>query len=162
VDLAFWRQGGPLGRLTVPLDITRLPCADKPIARTVDGTIYLSLSDADMVESKVLALLNRRYLQERDLFDLFLFEDRVLPDSATRVRRKLTRLHLTSAHVAGSMRKLLDARAYHIRNLEAILKDQVDAPAAANLRKAGGATLVFDRVMELLKDRLRLLEGRGR
>ena len=116
------------------------------IVRTVEGVVYLSASDADMIESKILALFARRYLEERDIVDVFLFQDRLAADAGGRVSRKLGQLHLTRACVSETLRQIAADRDYHVRNLEGIVKDQIDPPAAANLRAAGGtATPYFTR-----------------
>jgi hypothetical protein len=160
LEVAVWQQNGPLGRLTIPVDITRIPCADKPIVRTVDGVLYLSASDADMVESKVLAIFLRPYFQERDMVDVFLFQDKFRPDSPGRIRKKLSGLSMSKARVSEMLKKIVADRKYHVRNIEGIVRDQIDAPAAEKLKKAGGAAMIFDRVLEVLKRRLRLLEGK--
>jgi len=151
VELAVWRKDGPLGRITVPVDITRISCIDKPIVRTVDGVVYLSASDADMVESKVIAIMARLYLEDRDIMDIFLFHDKFAVDSGKRVGRKLKRLRLTRDHVALVLKKLAVDRESHIRNLGNIVKEQMDPTPAASIRKAGGAAMIFDRVLELLE-----------
>jgi hypothetical protein len=158
VELAVWQEHGSHGRITIPVDITRILCEDKPIVRTVDGVVYLSASDADMAESKVLAIFARLRLEERDLIDLFLFQDKLPPDAAGRVNRKLQQLNLTPSQVVTALRKIAADRNYHIRNLESILKDQVDPPAAAAIRAAGGAETVFDQVLKIMTDRLGLLK----
>ena len=151
VELAVWKEDGSPGRITIPVDITRIPCADKPIARTVDGVVYLSASDADMVESKIVAIMARLHLADRDIMDVFLFQDKLVADSAERVSRKFAALNLGRDHVLKVLGTLEADRICRVRNLEGIVKEQLDAPAAANIRKAGGAAMVFDRVMELLK-----------
>jgi hypothetical protein len=151
VELAVWQKKGSLGRITIPVDITRIPCADKPIARTVDGVVYLSASDADMVESKLISIVARPYLEDRDIMDVFLFQDKLVADSAKRVSRKFAQLRLTRNHVLPLLKKLEADRDYHIRNLDGIVKTQIDPPAAANIREAGGAAMIFDRAMELMK-----------
>ena len=158
VELAVWQPDKP-GRITIPVDITRIPCADKPIARTVDGVVYLSASDADMVESKIVAMFARQYLQERDIVDVFLFQDKVVADVARRVSKKFSQLHLTRVHVSRALTKIAADRKFHVRNIEGLVKDQVDPQAATTLRRAGGAAMIFDEVMELLRVRLRLPEG---
>jgi hypothetical protein len=160
VELAVWQQHGSLGRITIPVDITRIPCEDKPIARTVDGVVYLSASDADMIESKIVALFARRYLEERDIVDVFLFQGKLAADAGGRVNRKLGTLRLARAGVSEALRKIATDRDYHVRNIEGIVRDQIDPPAAANLHAAGGAATIFDQVLELLTGRLGLLEGR--
>jgi hypothetical protein len=156
VEVAAWKKESSLGRITIPVDITRIPCADKPVARTVDGVVYLSASDADMVESKVLALFLRPHLQERDLVDVFLFQDKFREDSAKRIEKKLSRLSVPRESVSALLTRLSKESAYHARNIEAIVRDQVDPSAAANIRAAGGGGMVFDQVMELLWRRLGL------
>lgn len=161
VEIAVWREGGTAGRVTVPVDITRIPCMDKPVVRTVEGVVCLTASDADMAESKVVSIFARSYLQERDIVDLFLFRDGLPDDSAGRVRRKLEQLSLDRDYVAKRLEKMAEDRAYHVRNIGGILKEQVDAPAAANIERAGGAGMVFDAVMDLLRGRLEL-DGSGK
>lgn len=156
VEVAAWQKKGPLGRITIPVDITRIPCADKPVARTVDGVVYLSASDADMVESKVVALFLRPHLAERDVVDLFLFRDKLQSDSPARVRKKLSQLSMPEERVAEMLMKMAGDREYHVRNIEALVKEQVEPSAAANIRTAGGGAMVFDQVMDLLKGRLRV------
>ena len=160
VEVAVWQEKGPLGRITIPVDITRIACADKPIVRTVDGVVYLSASDADMVESKVLAIFLRQHLEERDMVDVFLFQDKFAADSAKRVSRKLSQLRLSKKHVSAMLKKIVADRKYHVRNIEGVVKDQVDSQAAAHIKKAGGAAMIFDQVMELLQSRLQVLEDK--
>lgn len=160
VAVAVWQSGGAPGRITMPIDVTRIVCLDKPIVRTVDGVIYLSASDADMAESKVVALFARQSVAERDMVDVFLFQDRFLADSAGRARRKLGAVRLTEEAVAAALKKFAADRALHVRNINAIIAGQLDPQAAANIRKAGGAAMVFDQVMSILEDRLGLPAGR--
>lgn len=162
VDLAVWRDDGSLGRITIPVDITRIPCADKPVVRTVDGVVYLSASDADMVESKIVAIMARHYLEARDIMDVFLFQDKLVADAARRVGDKFALLHLTRDDVERSLNLLGANRDVHVRTLDGIVSTQVDPPAAANLRKAGGAAMIFDRVLELMKAVCVFGKGRGR
>jgi hypothetical protein len=159
VELAVWQERGLLGRITIPVDITRIPCEDKPVARTVDGVVYLSVSDADMTESKLTSIIARAKLEERDIVDMFLFQDKLPVDTAMRISRKLSRLHLAQSEVEATLRKIRENRGYHARNIEGIIRDQVDPVAAANLKAAGGAGAIFDRVMELMMKHLRLMEG---
>lgn len=159
VELAVWKAGGAAGRITIPVDITRIPCADKPVARTVDGVVYLSASDADMVESKVVAIFARLHMEERDIVDVFLFQDKLTADSAGRVSQKLSQFSLPADRVSDALQRIMADRKHHVRNIEGILKEQLDAPTAANIRKAGGAEMIFDQVMDVLGRRLRLLKG---
>jgi hypothetical protein len=159
VEVAAWQTGGPLGRVTVPLDITRIVCLDPPVVRTVDGVVYLSASDADMVESKVVALFARAHLAERDLVDVFLFQGKLVADSARRVREKLRKAAVTDDAMSRALGKMAADRAVHVRNINGIVSGQLEPSAAAHIRKAGGAGMIFDHVMDLLEKRLELKAG---
>ena len=82
VELAFWKLGSSLGRIEIPIDVTRIECVDPPVARTADGIVYRTASDADMVESKVISILMRTFLEHRDLLDLHLFASHLPADAA--------------------------------------------------------------------------------
>jgi hypothetical protein len=124
--------------------------------RTVQGTVYLTASDQDMAESKVIALLNRTYLQARDLVDLFLFESALAPDSVQRVAAKLKQLSLSPSEVAHKISRLRAERDHLIRTIDAVVTGQVDAEAAAQIAQGGGAASIFGRVMQVLEQRLGL------
>ena len=112
--------------------------------------------DADMIESKVIALFNRVFLEERDLVDLFLFQDNFIGDSAQRLRTKFAGLHVSPSSVTDRFASLLANRVVHVRAIDEIIEDQIDAAVAANLKAAGGGGMVFDTVAALLRDRLRI------
>jgi len=73
---------------------------DLPVVSTVAGTVYLTASDADMIEGKVIALLNRTFVEGRDIIDLFLFHDQLVADAAERLKAKFGSLHISPAAVA--------------------------------------------------------------
>src|SRR5450759_747355 len=58
IDMAFYHLGMAGHRIEVPVEITRIQCSDPPVVRTVGGTVFLTASDVDMIESKVVALFN--------------------------------------------------------------------------------------------------------
>jgi len=151
VEVAVFKTDSPHGRIEIPVDITRIPCLDRPIIRTVDGVVYSSVSDTDMVESKVIALFTRSFIAERDLLDLFLFQDKFVPDSATRLRRKLADLSVAPTRAGTIVDRMKNNRIVHIRAIRQILHDQVDGPAAAHVNQAGGPGVVFDHVVAHLE-----------
>jgi hypothetical protein len=155
VEVALFKADSPHGRIEIPVDITRIPCLDKPIVRTVNGVVYLSASDADMIESKVVALFARPFLAERDLVDIFLFRDKIAPDSPARLRRKVSDLSIAPADMASRLAKLEAGRVAHLRAIEEIIREQVDASAASHIRQAGGPAMVFDQVLSLLEKLLK-------
>lgn len=150
IVLAAYRLESPGSRIEVPVDITRIACLDPPVARTAQGTVYLTASDADMAESKVIALLERTFTQDRDLLDLFLFQDELPADARARLGKKLARLSVSRREAARRLRELHDASNVHSRGIDRILEEQVDAPAAASLRSAGGGKMVCDLVLKVL------------
>lgn len=157
VELAFW-SAGSAGRIEVPVDITRIVCRDPVIVRTADGVVYPTPSDADLIEGKVIALFNRHYIQHRDLVDLFLFSSHLRPDSAERLRDKFTTIPINQETILRQLGDFESHPDYHIRSIAAVITDQLDPSAAANIETAGGAKLVFETVRQLLVIKLKLGE----
>jgi hypothetical protein len=156
---AFYRASGAGERIELPIEITHIPCKDSPIVRTAAGIVYLTASDADMIESKVIALFNRTFLEERDIVDLFLYQDSFVEDSAQRLQAKLAKLGISSTAIADRFTGLLLNRAVHIRALDEIIENQVEAAVVANLKASGGGGMVFDAVVAMLKDKLTIAGG---
>jgi hypothetical protein len=161
VLVAFYRLEPVADRIELPVEITRIICLDPPVVRTVAGTVYLTASDADMVESKVIALFNRGFLQARDILDLFLFQDSFVPDSAQRLRSKFDMLPISPSVLADRCARLRVNRVVHVRAIARIIDDQVDAAVAANLKAAGGGNMIFDAVVALLTSKLAIPERGG-
>ena len=151
VEVAFFRTEVPRTRIELPIDITRIPCLDPPAARTAGGTVYLTVSDGDMVESKVIALFDRIFVSQRDMVDLFLFRDSLLPDSRARIERKLALRSLSRKSLERSLAKMRANLEVHARAVDRILEDQVDAPVAENLKLAGGGRMICEAVSSLLE-----------
>ncbi len=152
VDLAFYRVAEPGSRIEIPVDIMGVACLDPPIVRTVEGAVFLTVSDADMIESKILACLARPFLQVRDVLDIFLFQDALPPDSAERLSQKLNKLPLPPAKAIERLNNLANGRTVHVREIERLLDEQVNAAVTVNLRAAGGAAMIWDCVMSLLHE----------
>lgn len=160
VELAFWSSSGPGGRIEVPVDITRIVCIDPVTVRTADGVVYPTPSDADLIEAKVIALFNRRYIEHRDFVDLFLFSSHLHPDSAERVRGKFATLTIDWETILRQLQDFEKHPDYHIRSITAVITEQVDPSAAANIEAAGGAKMVFQTVRQLLVTKLKLGQER--
>lgn len=146
-------------RIVIPVEVTSIPCADPPIVRTQSGTVFLTASDADMVESKVLALFCRVFLQARDLVDLFLYADRFTEASPERLRIKFERMGLEPKARWELFARWMLNRDPHIRAIETVLQEQVEPDTAAQLRSAGGGALIFDTVLQMMTDRLQVASG---
>jgi hypothetical protein len=65
--------------------------------------------------------------------------------------RKLRDLAVSVAEAIERLDKLEEGRSVHVRGLERLLDEQVDPAVAANLRAAGGATMIWDSVMGRLR-----------
>ena len=152
VAMSFYRPAVAGSRIEIPLEITSIPLADMPAVRTVAGTVFRTVSDADMIESKLLALLNRSFLRVRDILDVFLFQDSLLADSDRRLSEKLQMLSVSPQNAAKGLRRIEAQRIVHVREIERILEDQVDPPAADNLRDAGGGAMIWEAVMHRLEE----------
>ncbi len=155
VEVAAYKVGVPGSRIEVPVDITNIPCLDRPIMKTMDGVGYLSVSDADMVEGKVLAFFLRHRIEARDIVDVYFFSSALLPESAMRFREKAARRALREDALRAGLRDMIQARERLVRAIGGILDEQVDSPVAEQVQKAGGAGMVFDDVV----DRVRALVG---
>jgi hypothetical protein len=117
----------------------------------VGGTVYLTVSDADMVESKTLALLDRVFVQARDFVDIFFFQDAFLVDSGVRIRRKLARLWGKSARQEDCLADLRKSLGTHARSTDRLIDEQVDPVPADHLRQVGGGRRVCEVVIETLE-----------
>lgn len=157
VLLAFYQEGVPYSRIEIPVDITRIVCLDAPVVRTMDGVVFVTASDADIVESKLISVLERIVIAGRDLVDLFLFQNRFTPDSRGRLHRKFLQLSLDEQTIAQRLRDMQKNREHHIRSIDEVIAGQLDPEVASSIKQAGGAATVFDSVMNILQDQLRLM-----
>src|SRR6266446_5609886 len=148
LDLRFWRGDR---QIEIPIEITRILCLDPPIVRTADGTVHATPSDADLIESKIIAVLNRVFLQHRDLVDLFLYGSNVRPDSPARLKQKLARLKLAPEAVARRLIDLDEHREYHAGAVQKVIEDQMNPTVAQQIQAGGGGKAVFDSTLQLLK-----------
>jgi hypothetical protein len=156
VAMAFYRLDRSGVRIEVPVDITTIPCLDRSCVRMAAGTVFATASDADMIESKVVALFHRTFLSQRDIVDLFLFQDALLPDSAERLRRKMAMLSIAPAALARRWAEIRKGRDFHAEAVDRIIDDQLDESAGNHLKSAGGGTMIVDAVVGILQDRLKI------
>jgi len=144
IQLAFWRDRQAYSRMEIPVDIVRISCLDDLTVKIIDGVAYPTLSDQDMIENKVIAVLARNFLQHRDLLDTFLFANNLAFDSPERIDRKLAQIGVGVSRAADRLDALTAGRDRHIRAIDDLIANQVDPDVAANLRLGGGAAMVFD------------------
>jgi hypothetical protein len=158
VELACWRPS-QAGRTVIPIDLTRIACADPPVARTIAGIVYLTASDADLIEGKIIALLNRTPLEHRDFCDLFLFSSHLRPDSPQRLTHKLRALNLTPKLVQTRLSAITAHPQHHARQIQHIILTQLESPARENLIAAGGGAMIFTATTQTLLHQLAAAAG---
>jgi hypothetical protein len=151
IDLSFWKPKTAYSRIEIPVDITRVAQSDQIEIRTVEGVIYPTVSDTDLIENKIIAVFKRCILQHRDLVDLFLFSGKLAPTSPERLARKFKTVGVAQAGALKIIADLQAHAAYHTRALQAILDSQFDRAAADNINSAGGAQLILEKTIEILK-----------
>ena len=151
VLLAFWRDGETSSRIELPVEITRICCADDLVVKTMDGVAYPTASDQDMIENKIIAVFSRSFLQHRDLLDIFLFANHLAASSPERIDGKLTELGIDRGRMGKRLSDLAAGRSRHGRTIGELIDTQVEPDTAANLVLGGGAEMVFDQVIEILR-----------
>jgi len=147
IDLRFWK--GDL-HIEIPLEVTQIVCLDPSIIRTAGGTVHPTPSDADLIESKVIAVLNRIFLQHRDLVDIFLYGDQLRPDSPARLKQKLAKMELRPEMVAQRLQDLQGNREYHGTAIQRVIDQQMDPTVAQQMNSGGGGTAVLDSALNLI------------
>jgi hypothetical protein len=156
VELRFWKLGVAASQIVVPLEITRIICLDPATIRTAEGIVYPTPSDTDLIEGKIVAVLNRLVLAHRDLVDIFLYGDRLRADSPRRLQEKLEKLHVDPASVRRRLDDLGQNVEYHSRTVQAILDSQLDPVVAAQINAGGGGKTVFSRALQFVQSHVRL------
>ena len=159
INAAFWQEGVPYSRIEVPVEVTSIVCLDPPIVRTLDGVVYPTPSDLDMIESKIIALLNRQYVRERDFVDVFLFSSSLTEESAVRLKEKLSRIGMTDSDAEKMKRRFGEYRTRHVEGIQAVMDRQVEPATVASLESAGGAEMIYGSVMELLEKHVPIAKG---
>jgi hypothetical protein len=147
VDLRFWK--GEV-QIEIPLEVTQIVCLDPPTIRTAGGTVHPTPSDADLIESKVIAVLNRIFLQHRDLVDIFLYGDKLRPDSPTRLQEKLATMQLSPESIAWRLKDLQQNRDYHAGAVQKVIDQQMESTVAQQMNAGGGGRAVLDAALNLI------------
>ena len=156
INLSFYQEGVFNSRIEIPVDITRIECLDDPIVRTHSGTVFLTLSEKDLIESTVLAIFNRIHVEARDIIDVFLFADRLDSDSRLRIAGKMRKLSLRQEELSCRMKNLIDGRGRFVQSILEIIETQIDEEPANRIMEGGGAEMVFDSVMNILQEKLKI------
>jgi hypothetical protein len=147
IDLRFWKSDV---QVEIPLEITQIVCLDPPTIRTAGGTVHATPSDTDLAESKIIAVLNRIFLQHRDLVDVFLYGDKLRPDSRARLKEKMAMLELSPEAIACRLKDLQENREYHAAVIQKVIDEQVETTAAQQMSTGGGGRAVLDSALHLI------------
>jgi hypothetical protein len=147
VDLRFWKGNT---HIEIPLEVTQIVCLDPSIIRTAGGTVHPTPSDADLIESKVIAVLNRIFLQHRDLVDIFLYGDKLRPDSLARLKQKVAKMELRPESIARRLKDLQENREYHAAAIQKVINEQMDSTVAQQMNAGGGGRAVLDAALNLV------------
>jgi hypothetical protein len=159
VNLAFWKEDVPASRIEIPVEVTSIAMLDPAVQAAKQGTIYLTASEKDMVESKVIALLNRTFVKHRDFVDVYLFQRQLSEDSRQRLSEKFEALGISDERVRKRISDFEGSPDYHARAIQAVIDDQLDQAAADNINDAGGGKVIFDAVLSLLARHVPNTEG---
>lgn len=154
LEMAFYQTGTPHSRIQIPVEVVRLYTADPPQSLATDGAIVLTMSNQDMIESKILALLNRQVIEARDFVDIFLYRNQLGDDSRDRLAAKLADAGVTRAQFASRLDALHTRRDIDIRNIGAVLEQQVDDHVRAAIEQGGGAAQVHDTALAAVESLL--------
>jgi predicted nucleotidyltransferase component of viral defense system len=151
VNVAVWKEGVPYSRIEIPVEVTQVCHADKMEVRTVDGVVYPTFSDADQIESKIIAVFRRTTMAHRDLVDVFLFGNRLVPDSMKRLAKKFKGAGVPPAVIRERLDDLDRHTAYHARTIQTVIDTQLDPDAAKNINDAGGGAMVLRAVVTTIR-----------
>jgi|ETNmetMinimDraft_26_1059896.scaffolds.fasta_scaffold45383_2 hypothetical protein len=159
VNLAFWKSDVPGSRIEIPVEITKIAKLDPVVSVVKQGTVYPTASEKDMVESKVIALLNRTFIKHRDFVDVFLFQNQLSADSQHRLSSKFRALEISEERIRKRISDFTTYPAYHAKAIQAVIDDQLDPAAAGNINDAGGGQMILDAVLKLLNQHVLCMEG---
>ena len=112
--------------------------------------MHATPSDADVIESKIIAVLNRIFLRHRDLVDVFLYGDKLRPDSPARLKRKLAKLQLRRAAAAARLKDLQEHREYHAKAVQKVINEHMEAAVARQMNAGGGGRTILDSALDSL------------
>jgi len=159
LDLAFWKPGVSDSRIVIPVTITRIAAMDPTVPVVKDGTVYPTTSEKDMVESKVIALVNRVHTKHRDFVDVFLFQNQLSDDSRHRLSSKFSDLGIRDRQISKRMSDFTTYRDHHAKAIQAVIDEQLEPAAADTINDAGGGKMILDAVLGLLDRYVLVTDG---
>ena len=112
--------------------------------------MYATPSDTDLIESKIIAVLNRIFLQHRDLLDVFLYADKLQQGSPARIEEKLVKLQVPPEIVSRRLKDLQQNREYHATAIQRIIDEQMETTLEQQINMGGGGRTVLDSAVAVL------------
>ncbi len=134
----------------LPIEITKIICFDKKNIETFNGKIIGVVSNADLIESKVIAFFSRYYFQARDLVDIWLFKNMFLKDSGKRIFKKLNLLSIDNKTIKNKITDLKNNKTYHTKQIKEVFLTQTSEQINSQIENAGGFNVVLDQIINIL------------
>ena len=122
--MAFYLVAEPGSRIEISIEITNVARLDARWFALSQAPLFLTVSDADMIESKILAFLNAPFCRVRDVLDIFLFQDALQSDASSPLSQKL-KISLCRLWVRSPARSVETNRAIQLREMKQLLGEQV-------------------------------------
>lgn len=151
VNMVFWKPDLKNSQIVIPLEITHIVCSDPVMIKTLDGVIYPTVSNADSIESKIIAVFNRVFLQHRDLLDIFLYSNQIIEEAPKRIAHKLHVLSVGTERIAKRLADLRLHREYHGRAVQDVINSQLEAAVAEQINNSGGGLFVLDTALQVIE-----------
>lgn len=111
----------------------------------------LTVSDADLIESKILAVFLRNPIAARDIVDIYLFQNHVSIDVESRLADKCRKLSISPSWMTEAWDRIRKRRGLLTSAIDSVLAEQMAPAVAANLRRAGGAKMMLEEAFALIE-----------
>jgi hypothetical protein len=84
------------------------------------------------------------------LVDIFLYGDKLRPDSPARLKQKLAKMELLPEMVVQRLKDLQENREYHATAIQKVIDQQMDPTVAQQMNSGGGGRAVLDSALNLI------------
>jgi hypothetical protein len=99
---------------------------------------------------RIPLVLNRLFLQHRDLVDVFLYADKLQADSPTRLHQKLVQMQIPAETIMRRLKDLQDNQQYHATTIQKVIDEQMETTVGHQMNAGGGGKTVLDSVLSVL------------
>lgn len=158
VRVRLWKQ--PSQAIVLPIEITTVPVCDPLKIALAGGTVLSTVSDADLIEMKMVAIFSRQVIEPRDFLDVHLFGHMLgKQDAWQRIRRKFEFYNITPERVAQVAAKITTGYAYQVKSIDQEIAQTVTQAVREPLMRAGGGAAILDSCLNLLRDQIPWMRG---